>query len=71
MRAGPGADVALARIAIGLGDTAEALSRLERAARKRDPFFSTESSSSAVFSSITASQRYAALIKSVGLARKS
>lgn len=71
MRSGPGADVALARIAIGLGDTAEALNRLESAAKNRDPFFSTESSSSAVFSSIAASQRYAALIRSVGLAGKS
>jgi eukaryotic-like serine/threonine-protein kinase len=71
MRAGPGADVALARIALGLGDTAEALTRLERAARNRDPFFATESAGSAVFSSIAASQRYAALMKSVGLAKKS
>lgn len=71
MRAGPGADVALARIALGLGDTAEALTRLERAARSRDPFFSTESSGSVVFSGIARSQRYVALMKSVGLGTKS
>jgi serine/threonine-protein kinase len=69
MRPGPGADVALARIALGLGDTAEALTRLERAAKSRDPFFSTESSGSPVFSSISSSQRYAAVMRSVGLKR--
>ncbi|MFI5257386.1 MAG: protein kinase, partial [Gemmatimonadales bacterium] len=67
MRAGPGAEVALARIALGLGDTAEALTRLERAAKARDPFFATESAESPLFASIAASERYAALMKSVGL----
>jgi serine/threonine-protein kinase len=71
MRGGPGADVALARIALGLGDTAEALTRLERAAKNRDPFFSTESAGSSVFAGIARSERYAALMKSVGLGRKS
>ena len=71
MRAGPGADVALARIALGLGDTAEALTRLERAAKNRDPFFSTESAGSSVFAGIAKSQRYAALMKSVGLGTRS
>jgi len=69
MRAGPGADVALARIALGLGDTAEALTRLERAAKNRDPFFATESAESSVFASIAASERYAAVMRSVGLKR--
>jgi serine/threonine-protein kinase len=71
MRPGPGADVALARIALGLGDTAEALSRLERAAKSRDPFFATESAGSAVFASISASNRYAALMRTVGLGKRS
>jgi len=71
MRPGAGADVALARIALGLGDTAEALTRLERAAKARDPFFATESSGSSVFSSIASSNRYAALMRAVGLAKKS
>jgi serine/threonine-protein kinase len=71
MRPGPGADVALARIALGLGDTAEALTRLERAARSRDPFFATESSASAVFASISSSNRYAALMRTVGLGKRS
>jgi serine/threonine-protein kinase len=71
MKPGPGTDVALARIALGLGDTAEALTRLERAAKNRDPFFSTESSGSSVFAGIARSERYAALMKAVGLGRKS
>jgi serine/threonine-protein kinase len=71
MKAGPGADVALARIALGIGDTAEALTRLERAAHSRDPFFSTEPAGSTVFAGIAKSQRYAALMKSVGLGTKS
>ena len=70
MRPGPGADVALARIALGLGDTAEALTRLERAAKSRDPFFATESSVSSVFASISASERYAAVMRAVGLKLK-
>jgi tetratricopeptide (TPR) repeat protein len=63
----PGNDVALARIALSFGDTAEALTRLERAARARDPFFATESATSPVFESLRASPRYAALLRSVGL----
>jgi len=61
--------LALARIALGLGDTAEALTRLERAAKNRDPFFATESAESSVFASIAASERYAAVMRSVGLKR--
>ena len=71
MRAGAGTEVALARIALGLGDTAEALTRLERAAKAKDPFFATESSGSTVFASIASSDRYAALMRAVGLGKKS
>jgi len=67
MPSAPGTDVALARIALSFGDTAEALNRLERAARARDPFFATESATSPVFESLRASPRYAALLRSVGL----
>jgi serine/threonine protein kinase/tetratricopeptide (TPR) repeat protein len=68
MPAAPGTDVALARIALALGDTNGALDRLERAARARDPFFSTESATSPVFDALRSSTRYAALLRSVGLA---
>jgi serine/threonine-protein kinase len=68
MPAVPGTDVAIARIALSMGDTHEALDRLERAARARDPFFSTESATSPVFDALRTSPRYAALLRSVGLA---
>jgi Tfp pilus assembly protein PilF len=67
MPAVPGTEVALARIALSLGDTNDAIDRLERAARARDPFFSTESATSPVFDALRTSPRYAALLRSVGL----
>ena len=67
MPTGPGTDVAMARIAIGLKDTSEALTRLERAARARDPFFATESATSPIFDSLRGSARYSALLRSVGV----
>ncbi len=67
MPAGPGSDVAIARIAIGLRDTSEALTRLEKAARARDPFFATESAMSPIFDHLRSSARYSALLRSVGV----
>ena len=67
MPAGPGGDVAVARVALGLGDTTQALSLLERAARAKDPFFATESASSPIFDALKGNARYLALLKSVGL----
>ncbi|MEO5816932.1 MAG: protein kinase [Gemmatimonadaceae bacterium] len=67
MPSGPGSDVAIARIAIGLRDTSEALNRLEKAAKARDPFFATESATSPIFDSIRGSARYSALLRSVGV----
>ncbi len=67
MPAAAGTDVAIARIALSLGGTSEALERLERAARARDPFFSSESATSPVFDALRTSPRYAALLRSVGL----
>jgi Flp pilus assembly protein TadD len=64
---GPGKDVAIARIALALGDTAEAVSRLERAARVKDPFFATESARSPIFAPLSANPRYQALLSSIGL----
>jgi serine/threonine-protein kinase len=63
----PGTDVAIARIALGMRDTAEALARLEKAARARDPFFATELATSPIFDLLRGSPRYAAILKSVGL----
>jgi eukaryotic-like serine/threonine-protein kinase len=67
MPVGPGSDVAIARIAIGMRDTTEALNRLERAARTRDPFFATESATSPIFDAIHGSARYLALLRTVGV----
>jgi TolB-like protein/tetratricopeptide (TPR) repeat protein len=67
MPSGPGSDVALARIAIGMRDTSEALNRLEKAARARDPFFATESAISPIFDPLRGSARYSALLRSVGV----
>lgn len=67
MPSGPGSDVAIARIAIGLKDTTEALSRLEKAAMARDPFFATESATSPIFDALRSSARYSALLRSVGV----
>ena len=63
----PGQEVALGRIALGLGDTAQALTRLERAAKAKDPFFSTEPPRSPMFSPLAGNARYQALLRSIGL----
>ena len=63
----PGKDVALGRIALGLGDTVQALARLERAARAKDPFFSTEPTRSSAFSVLAGNARYQTLLRSIGL----
>jgi TolB-like protein/Flp pilus assembly protein TadD len=63
----PGKDVALGRIALGLGDTAQALALLERAARAKDPFFSSEPTRSSSFSVLRGNARYQTLLRSIGL----
>jgi serine/threonine-protein kinase len=65
--AGPGKEVAAGRIALGLGDTAQALTHLERAAKAKDPFFSTESARSPIFAPLAGNARYQALLRSIGL----
>jgi Tfp pilus assembly protein PilF len=67
MPRGPGSDVAMARIAMAMGDTATALTRMERAVRMRDPFFATEAATSPIFDAVRGSARYTALLRSVGL----
>ena len=63
----PGKDVALGRVALGLGDTAQALASLERAAKARDPFFSTEATRASVFAALAGNARYQTLLRSIGL----
>jgi hypothetical protein len=63
----PGKDVALGRIAMGLGDSAQAVTLFERAARAKDPFFSTEPARSPVFAPLAANARYQTLLHSIGL----
>jgi serine/threonine-protein kinase len=65
--AGPGTEIAVGRIAIGLGDTTEAIARLERAAKARDPFFATEFARSPIFAPLLPNARYQALLRSIGL----
>jgi eukaryotic-like serine/threonine-protein kinase len=65
--AGPGKDVAIGRIALGVGDTAHAMTQLERAAKAKDPFFSTESARSPIFAPLLANGRYQLLLRSIGL----
>jgi serine/threonine-protein kinase len=65
--AGPGKEIAIGRIALGLGDTAQAVTRFERAAKAMDPFFSIESPRSPIFAPLQANARYQALLRSVGL----
>jgi len=67
MPAAPGRDVALGRIALGLGDTAQALALLERASKARDPFFSIEPVRSPVFAALAGNARYQTLLRSIGL----
>jgi eukaryotic-like serine/threonine-protein kinase len=64
---GPGTEVAIGRIAMGLGDTAQAVTHFERAAKAKDPFFSTESARSPIFTPLLANARYQALLRSIGL----
>ena len=67
MAPAPGTDIAIARIALSMGDTAEALSRMERAAKARDPFFATEFAASPMFDGLRTNARYVSLLRGIGL----
>ncbi len=62
-----GAAAAAARVYIGLGDRARALTLLERAATDRDSFFSSESLAESFFDPIRADPRFLALVSRVGV----
>ncbi len=63
----PGTDVALARIALALGDQGEAMTRLEKAAKAQDPFFATEPALTPIFDLLRRNPRFIALLRAVGL----
>jgi len=65
-----GAGAAAARVYLGLGNNAQALTLLERAAAEHDSFFSSESLSESFFDPIRADPRFAAIVKTVGLDRR-
>ena len=62
-----GAAPAAARVFLGLGDKARALSLLERAAADHDAFFASESLAESFFDPIRADPRFAAIVAKVGL----
>ncbi|MGH9889125.1 MAG: hypothetical protein ACREBE_26565, partial [bacterium] len=67
---GGGAGAAAARVYLGLGDNARALTLLERAAADRDAFYSSESLAENFFDPIRSDPRLAAIVGRVGLDRR-
>jgi tetratricopeptide (TPR) repeat protein len=65
-----GAAAAAARVYLGLGDNARALTLLDRAATDRDSFYSSESLAEAFFDPIRSDPRFAAIVAKVGLDRR-
>jgi tetratricopeptide (TPR) repeat protein len=61
---------AAARVYLGLGDTAQALTMLERAAAVHDMSFSTEVLAEPFFDPVRQSPRFAAVVARVGLDRR-
>ena len=59
--------VPIARISLALGDTAKALTHLERAVAQRSPFFASESMASPIFDRLRGSARFQAILRAVGL----
>jgi TolB-like protein/tetratricopeptide (TPR) repeat protein len=65
-----GAAAAAARVFLGLGDNARALTLLDRAAADRDSFYSSESLAESFFDPIRSDPRFAAIVAKVGLDRR-
>ncbi len=58
---------ALAKIRLGLGDTAAALDLFERALRERDPFFASEPLRTPIYVPLHRSERFARVVQAAGL----
>ena len=65
-----GAAAGAARVYLGLGDNAKALSLLERAVADHDSFFASESLSGNFFDPIRNDPRFSAIVAKVGLDRR-
>ncbi len=65
-----GAAAATARVYIGLGDRARALTLLERAATDRDSFYSSESLAESFFDPLRGDPRFVALVNRVGVGER-
>jgi eukaryotic-like serine/threonine-protein kinase len=66
---GAEAQAALSLIAIGVGDTARALTLLENAARERPIFFAQQSLGAPIFDPVRSSPRFQAILRTIGVAR--
>jgi serine/threonine-protein kinase len=66
----PGAQAAIARIHIGLGNPDEALDRLEAAVREHDPLFSSEPLLTPIFDPLRQHPRFARLVRGIGLSER-
>ena len=63
----PAATVPIARVSLALGDTAKALTYLERAVAERSSFFASESMASPIFDRLRGNPRFIAVVRAVGL----
>ena len=59
----PGAAAAVARIRLGLGDTAQALVSLRTAVQRHDPFFATEPLASSFYDALRARPEFAEIVR--------
>lgn len=66
-RSDANSQAALSVVLIGLGDTARALTSLERAARARASFLTVQPLGANLFDTLRASARFQAVLRTVGL----